>query len=106
MLMPMQKMALTQEFCIGDHRQIVDNVVRTDTVVYTPWGGNTVVSKLNKSKLSGHVNVLMHVLLSVRWWCCCCCLFLLQWMMLSLITVVAAAAAAAGAVVDDDWWQK
>jgi hypothetical protein len=47
----------TQDFCIGNHRQIVDTVVRTDTVVHTPWGGNT-VGKLNKSKSSGHVNIL------------------------------------------------
>jgi hypothetical protein len=46
-----------QEFCIGNHQQIVDTVVRTDTVVHTPRGGNT-VGKLNKSKLSGHVNIL------------------------------------------------
>jgi hypothetical protein len=25
----------TQEFCIGNHRQIVDTVVRTDTVIHT-----------------------------------------------------------------------
>jgi hypothetical protein len=47
----------TQEFCVGNHQQIVDTVVRTDTVVHTPRGGNT-VGKLNKSKLSGHVNAL------------------------------------------------
>jgi hypothetical protein len=47
----------TQEFCIGNHQQIGDTVVRTDTVVHTPRGGYT-VGKLNKSKLSGHVNVL------------------------------------------------
>jgi hypothetical protein len=29
----------TQEFCIGNHRQIVDTVVCTDTVVHTPRGG-------------------------------------------------------------------
>jgi hypothetical protein len=33
------KTTLTQEFCIGNHRQIVDTVVRTDTVVHTPRGG-------------------------------------------------------------------
>jgi hypothetical protein len=47
----------TQEFCVGNHQQIVDTVVRTDTVVHTPRGVNT-VGKFNKSKLSGHVNVL------------------------------------------------
>jgi hypothetical protein len=36
----------TQEFCIGNHRQIVDTVVGTHTVVHTPRGGNT-VGKLN-----------------------------------------------------------
>jgi hypothetical protein len=51
------KSAPTQEFCIGNHQQIVDTVVRTDTVVHTPRGGNT-VGKINKSKLSGHANVL------------------------------------------------
>jgi hypothetical protein len=29
------KSTLTQEFCIGNHRQIVDTVVRTDTVIRT-----------------------------------------------------------------------
>ncbi len=29
------KSILTQEFCIGNHRQIVDAVVRTDTVIRT-----------------------------------------------------------------------
>ena len=29
------KITPTQEFCIGDHRQIVDTVVRTDTVIRT-----------------------------------------------------------------------
>ncbi len=47
----------TQEFCIGNHWQIVDTVGHTDTVVHTPRGGNT-VGKLNRSKLSGHVNIL------------------------------------------------
>jgi hypothetical protein len=51
------KSASTQEFCVGNHRQIVDNVVCTDTVVHTPRGENT-VGKLNKSKSSGRVNVL------------------------------------------------
>jgi hypothetical protein len=51
------KITPTKEFCVQNHRQIVDAVVRTDTVVHTPRGGNT-VGKLNKSKLSGHVNVL------------------------------------------------
>ncbi len=55
------KVTPTQEFCVGDHRQIVDTVVCTDTVVHTPRGGNT-VGKLNKSKFSGHVNVLSLVL--------------------------------------------
>jgi hypothetical protein len=63
------KITLTQEFYVGDHRQIVDTVVCTDTVVNTPRVGNT-VDKLNKSKSSGHVNVLRLVLLLVRWWCC------------------------------------
>ncbi len=46
-----------QEFCVRNHRQIVDTVVRTDIVVHTPRGGNC-LGKLNKSKSSGHVNVL------------------------------------------------
>ncbi len=54
----------TQEFCIGNHRKIVDTVVCTDSVVHTPRGENT-VGKLNKSKLSGHVNVLRLV---CRWY--------------------------------------
>ncbi len=51
------KSTLTQGFCIRNHQQIVDTVVCTDTVVHTPRGGNN-VDKLNKSKSSGHVNVL------------------------------------------------
>jgi hypothetical protein len=51
------KSILTQQFCVGNHQQIVDTVVRTDTVVHTPRGGNT-VGKLNKFKPSGHVNIL------------------------------------------------
>jgi hypothetical protein len=47
----------TQEFSVRNHRQIVDTIVRTDTIVQTPRGGNT-VGKFNKSKPSGHVNVL------------------------------------------------
>jgi hypothetical protein len=47
----------TQEFCVGNHQQIVDTVVCTDTAVHTPRGGNT-VAKLNKSKSSGHENIL------------------------------------------------
>ncbi len=47
----------TQEICVKNQRQIVDTVVRTDTVVHTPKG-ETTVGKVNKSKLSGHVNVL------------------------------------------------
>jgi hypothetical protein len=46
------------------------------------------VDKLNKSKLSGLVNVFTLVLLLVHWWCCCCCLFLWQWTMVSLTAVV------------------
>jgi hypothetical protein len=57
MSVPTQKSTLTQEFCIGNHQQIVDTVVCTDTVVHTPRGGNT-VGNLKKSKLSGHVNAL------------------------------------------------
>jgi streptolysin S family bacteriocin protoxin len=34
------------------------------------------VDKLNKSKLSGLVNVFTLVLPLVCWWCCCCCLSL------------------------------
>jgi hypothetical protein len=30
-----QKINLTQQFCVGDHRQIVDTVARTDTVIRT-----------------------------------------------------------------------
>ncbi len=51
------KVTLTKEFCVGNHQKIVDTVVRTDTVVHTPRSGNT-VGKLNKSKSSGHVNIL------------------------------------------------
>jgi hypothetical protein len=29
------KSTLTQEFCVGNHQQIVDTVVRTDTVIRT-----------------------------------------------------------------------
>ncbi len=47
----------TQEFCVRNHQQIVDTVVCTDTVAHTPRGGN-IVGKLNKSKSSGHVNIL------------------------------------------------
>jgi hypothetical protein len=47
----------TQEFCVRNHQRIVDTVVHTDTVEHTPRDGNT-VGKLNKSKSSGHVNVL------------------------------------------------
>jgi hypothetical protein len=47
----------TQESCVRNHQRIVDIVVRTDTVVHTPRSENT-VGKLNKSKSSGHVNVL------------------------------------------------
>jgi hypothetical protein len=60
-----------------------------------PQGWKNTVDKLNKSKLSRHVNVLTLVLPLVRWWCCCCCLFLWQWTTVSLITVVAVAAVAA-----------
>ncbi len=88
------KIILTQKKWLGGCRQIVDTVVRTDTVVHTPRGGNT-VDKLNKSKLSGHVNVLRLVLPSIHWWCCCCCLFLWQWMMVSSNMVVAVAAVVA-----------
>ncbi len=48
----------TQEFCVENHRQVVDTIVHTDTVVQTPRGGKNTVGKLNKSKSSGHVNVL------------------------------------------------
>ncbi len=57
MSVPTQNSTLTQVFCAGNHRQILDIVVCADTVVHTPRGGNT-VGKLNKSKSSGHVNVL------------------------------------------------
>ncbi len=43
------KITPTQEFCVGDHQQIVDTVIRMYTVVHTPRGGNT-VDKFNKSK--------------------------------------------------------
>jgi hypothetical protein len=52
-----QKVPRHKNFASEIHQQIVDTVVRTDTVVHTPRGGNT-VGKLNKSKLSGHVKVL------------------------------------------------
>jgi hypothetical protein len=32
---PIQKSTMTQEFCIRNHQQIVDTVVRTDTVIRT-----------------------------------------------------------------------
>ncbi len=79
--------------CVGYHRQIVDTVVRADTVVHTARGANT-VDKLNKYKLSGHVNVLSLVLPLVHWWCCCCCLFLQKWTTVSSTMVVAVAVAA------------
>ncbi len=60
------KITLMQEFCVGDHQQIVDTVVRTDTVVHTPRGGK-IVDESNKSKSSGHVNVLKLVLSLVCW---------------------------------------
>ncbi len=82
------KITPTQEYCVGDHQQIVETVVRTDTVAHTPRGGNT-VDKLNKSKSSEHVNGLRLVLPLVRWWCCCCCLFLWQWTTVSSTMVVA-----------------
>jgi hypothetical protein len=94
------KMTLTQEFCVGDHQQIVDAVVHTGFVVHTPRDGNT-VDKLKKSKLSGHVNVLRLVLPLVHWWCCYCCLFLWQQTMVSLTMVVAVAAVA----VQRQWQQ-
>ncbi len=56
----------TQQFCVGNQQQIVDTVVRIDTVVHTPRGGIT-VGKLNTSKSSGHVNVLR----LVRHWYAC-----------------------------------
>jgi hypothetical protein len=37
------------------------------------------VDKLNKSRLTGLVNIFTLVLPLVRWWWCCCCLFLWQW---------------------------
>ncbi len=53
------------------------------------------VDKLNKSMLSGLVNIITLVLPLVRWWCCCYCLFLRQWRTASLTTVVAVEAVAA-----------
>jgi hypothetical protein len=53
------------------------------------------VDKLNKSKLSGLVNVFTLMLPLVRWWCCCCCLFLWQRTAASLTMVVAVEAVAA-----------
>jgi hypothetical protein len=51
------KSTSTQEFCVRNHQQILDTVVRTDTVVHTPRVGNT-VGKLNESKSFVNVNVL------------------------------------------------
>ncbi len=56
-----------------------------------PQGWKNTVNKLNKSKSSGHVNVLTLVLPLARWWWCCCCLFLQQWTTVSFIMVVAVA---------------
>ncbi len=60
-----------------------------------PQGWKNTVDKLNKSKLSRHVNLLTLVLSLVRCWFCCRCLFLWQWTTVSLITVVVVAAVAA-----------
>jgi hypothetical protein len=49
-----KKLPRRKNFCVRDYQQIVHTVVRTDTVVHTPRGGNT-VDKLNKPKMSGHV---------------------------------------------------
>ena len=65
------------------------------------------VDKLNKSKLSGLVNIYTMVQQLVFWWWCCCCLFLRKSTTVSSTKVVAAAAVvAAVAAVDDDWRQK
>ncbi len=81
---------------------IVDAGIRTYAVVHTPRGGNT-VDKLNKSKLSGHVNFLTLVLPLVCWWCCCCCLSLWQWTTVSFTMVVAVPAVAAWQQ-QQRWW--
>jgi hypothetical protein len=80
----------TQEFCAGNHQQIVDTVVHTDTLVHTPRGGNT-VGKLNESKSSGHVNVLR----LVRHWYAGGAAAVANFFGVSLTTVVAVAAVAA-----------
>ena len=41
-----------------------------------PCTQSDILTSLNKSKLSGLVNVLTMVLRLVRWWWWCCCLFL------------------------------
>jgi hypothetical protein len=79
------------------------------------------VDKLNKSKLSGLVNVFTVVLLLVPCWWWFYCLFLNQWMMVRWLTTPLAAVAvgavaaaviwavAAMAAVDNEgsvqWWQ-
>ena len=107
------KITPAQEFCVGDHQQIVNTVVHTDTVVHIPRGGNT-VDKLNMSKSSGHVNILRLMLPLVLWWCCCCILFLLAMEDGEFDHSggggggggPAAAAALAVAAVDNDWRRK
>jgi hypothetical protein len=110
------KITSTQEFCVGDHRQIVETIVHTDTVVHTPRGGNT-VDKLNKSKSSRHVCKRFEVGAAIGM------LVVLLLLPLSLAVdnsefdhgggsgggggpAAAAAAAEAGKTGDDNWRQK
>jgi hypothetical protein len=88
------KITLTKKNCVIEHQQIVDTVIHTYIVVHTPKGGNT-VNKLNKSKSSGHVNILTLVLPLVPWWIAS---FFWQWTMMSLTMVVVVAVVVA-------WWQ-
>jgi hypothetical protein len=67
------------------------------------------VDKLNKSKLSGLVNVFTMVLPLVHWWWWCWCLLLWQWTKVSSTVAAAAAVVAAVAVDDEDgvqWWRR
>ncbi len=102
----------TQKFCVGNHQQIVDTVVCTDTVVHTPRGGNT-VGKFNESKLSQHVNVLR----LVRRWYADGAAAVANFLAVDNGEFdhcggggggggPAAAAAVAGAAVDNNWRQK
>ena len=56
---------------------------------------------MNKSKLSGLVNVFTMVLPWVRWWWWCCCLFLRQCTRVKRLTTQVAAEVVAAVAVED-----